>query len=184
MQARQARSGVFGILAAAALLALSGAAQAEGGTGLTVPMNMVDEKGVGTSVGKVSIRETPYGLEFTPALVGLAPGLHGFHVHENPDCGPREQNGKMVAALAAGGHYDPAGTKRHGLPWGDGHLGDLPALFVDTTGNANQPVLAPRLKMADVKGRSLMVHAGGDNHADHPAPLGGGGARVACGVIQ
>jgi len=28
-----------------------------------------------------------------------------------------------------------------------------------------------------------MVHAGGDNHADHPAPLGGGGERVACGVI-
>jgi Cu-Zn family superoxide dismutase len=29
-----------------------------------------------------------------------------------------------------------------------------------------------------------MVHAGGDNHADQPAPLGGGGARVACGVID
>jgi Cu-Zn family superoxide dismutase len=27
------------------------------------------------------------------------------------------------------------------------------------------------------------VHAGGDNHSDHPAVLGGGGARVACGVI-
>jgi len=29
-----------------------------------------------------------------------------------------------------------------------------------------------------------MVHAGGDNHADAPAPLGGGGARVACGIIK
>jgi Cu-Zn family superoxide dismutase len=28
-----------------------------------------------------------------------------------------------------------------------------------------------------------MIHVGGDNHADHPAPLGGGGARLACGVI-
>jgi Cu-Zn family superoxide dismutase len=28
-----------------------------------------------------------------------------------------------------------------------------------------------------------MVHAGGDNHADHPAPLGGGGMRILCGVI-
>ena len=35
-----------------------------------------------------------------------------------------------------------------------------------------------------VKGRALMVHMGGDNHSDHPAPLGGGGARMACGVIQ
>lgn len=29
-----------------------------------------------------------------------------------------------------------------------------------------------------------MIHAGSDNHADHPQPLGGGGARVACGVIK
>lgn len=90
----------------------------------------------------------------------------------------------MVPALAAGGHYDPSASKRHGLPWGDGHLGDLPALFVDAMGNATNPVLAPRLKITDLKGRSLMVHAGGDNHADHPAPLGGGGARLLCGVIK
>ncbi|EFB6009937.1 superoxide dismutase, partial [Escherichia coli] len=25
---------------------------------------------------------------------------------------------------------------------------------------------------------------GGDNHHDHPEPLGGGGARMACGIIQ
>ncbi|HPY41396.1 MAG TPA: superoxide dismutase [Cu-Zn] SodC2, partial [Thiolinea sp.] len=29
-----------------------------------------------------------------------------------------------------------------------------------------------------------MIHMGGDNHADHPAPLGGGGARMVCGVIK
>ena len=69
------------------------------------------------------------------------------------------------------------------MPWGDGHLGDLPALYVDAGGQATMSVLAPRLKLADVAGRALMVHAGGDNHADHPAPLGGGGARLACGVI-
>lgn len=28
-----------------------------------------------------------------------------------------------------------------------------------------------------------MVHAGGDNYADDPKPLGGGGARIACGSI-
>ena len=60
----------------------------------------------------------------------------------------------------------------------------LPPLFVDAEGSAIQPVLAPRLKMADISGRALMLHAGGDNHADHPAPLGGGGARIACGVID
>ena len=52
-------------------------------------------------------------------------------------------------------------------------------------GTATNPVLAPRLKKLDeVRGHSIMIHAGGDNHSDHPAPLGGGGPRMACGVIK
>ncbi len=151
---------------------------------MSVPMNLVDAQGGATPIGTIAISESPYGLVFTPALTGLPPGLHGFHVHENPSCAPKEKEGKAVAALGAGGHYDPAGSKHHGSPWGDGHLGDLPPLYADPSGSANNPVLAPRLKMADLQGRSLMIHAGGDNHSDHPSPLGGGGARVACGVIQ
>jgi Cu-Zn family superoxide dismutase len=147
-------------------------------------LNMLTDTGNGKPVGTVTITETQYGLVFTPALTGLPPGLHGFHVHDKGSCAPGQQDGKAVPGLAAGGHYDPEGSKKHGLPWGDGHKGDLPGLVVDASGNANNPVLAPRLKFADVKGRALMVHMGGDNHADMPAPLGGGGARMACGVIQ
>lgn len=29
-----------------------------------------------------------------------------------------------------------------------------------------------------------MIHAGSDNYSDDPKPLGGGGDRIACGVIQ
>jgi Cu-Zn family superoxide dismutase len=29
-----------------------------------------------------------------------------------------------------------------------------------------------------------MIHAGGDNYSDHPEKLGGGGARIACGVVK
>ena len=150
----------------------------------TVSMSLVDAKGVGVNVGQVSVTESKYGLVFSPVLKGLPAGLHGFHLHQNPSCEPKESDGKMVPALAAGGHYDPGNSKRHDTPWGNGHLGDLPALFVDAEGNASQPVLAPRLKIEDLAGRSLMVHVGGDNHADHPAPLGGGGARMVCGVIK
>lgn len=146
-------------------------------------LSFAETTGTGASVGSVRIVETKYGLAFYPSLKGLPPGLHGFHVHEKPSCAPAEQNGAMVAALGAGGHLDPAGSKKHGEPWGDGHLGDLPPLYVASDGSATQPVLGPRLKLSDVNNRALMIHAGGDNHADHPMPLGGGGARVACGVI-
>lgn len=149
----------------------------------TVPLALVDASGAARPIGTVALTESAYGLVFTPALSGLPAGAHGFHVHEKGSCAAQESNGTTVAAGGAGGHYDPQGTGRHGTPWGDGHLGDLPALFVDAEGRASTPVLAPRLKLADVAGRALMVHAGGDNHADHPAPLGGGGARIACGVI-
>ena len=151
---------------------------------IVVPMNLVDEKGVGVSVGQVTISESKYGLVFTPSLQGLSPGIHGFHLHQNASCEPKARDGKMMAAGAAGGHYDPAATSLHGTPWGDGHLGDLPPLYVEANGTANQAVLAPRLKLSDLQGRALMIHAGGDNHSDHPAALGGGGARISCGVIK
>lgn len=149
-----------------------------------VQLSIVDANGVGSSVGLVTISESKYGLVFTPSLKGLPPGIHGFHLHQNPSCDPKEKDGKMVPALAAGDHYDPFDTNRHDTPWGEGHLGDLPAIFVDAEGNASQPVFAPRIKATDIAGRSLMVHMGGDNHADHPAPLGGGGVRMACGIIK
>jgi Cu-Zn family superoxide dismutase len=159
------------------------AAMAQAEESLKITMNLVTAAGVGKSVGTITAAQTPYGVLLTPELSGLSPGIHGFHLHQNPDCASKEEDGKQVAALAAGGHYDPAKTGRHEGPYGNGHLGDLPALFVTQDGIATYPVLAPRLKLTDLKGRSLMIHAGGDNHADHPQKLGGGGARIACGVI-
>ncbi|MGR8981199.1 MAG: superoxide dismutase [Cu-Zn] SodC [Gammaproteobacteria bacterium] len=151
---------------------------------IVVPMNSVDAKGIGKSIGNIIITESPYGLVFSPSLEGLDPGIHGFHVHENPSCEPKDKDGKPVAALAAGGHFDPNASKHHGTPWGDGHLGDLPALVVGPEGKANYPVLAPRLKLKDIESRALIIHGGGDNYSDEPAPLGGGGARIACGIIK
>lgn len=151
---------------------------------VTLEMFQTTASGAGASVGRLTVKDTPYGALFTPHLKGLEPGLHGFHVHQNPDCGPGQKDGQTVPGLAAGGHYDPAGTGRHEGPYGDGHLGDLPPLYVEDDGTAVLPVLAPRLKTTALKGRSLMIHAGGDNYADHPQKLGGGGARKACGVIE
>ena len=149
-----------------------------------VTVEMVD-LGSNQVVGNVTITQSNYGAVFTPDLKGLPAGIHGFHIHENASCDSAMKNGKTVLGGAAGGHYDPQGTGKHGTPWSDdNHLGDLPALYVDASGEAHQPVLAPRVKLSDVANRALMIHAGGDNHSDHPAKLGGGGARIVCGVIK
>ena len=167
-------------LALAAALA-AGSAQA---ASKEVTLNLVNAEGNGQAVGQVKIEETTYGLVFTPMLKSLPAGVHGFHVHQNGSCAPAMKDGKMSPAEAAGGHLDPQKTGKHLGPYADGHLGDLPAIYVNADGTSTNPVLAPRLKkLSEVEGHALMIHAGGDNHADMPAPLGGGGARVACGVI-
>jgi Cu-Zn family superoxide dismutase len=168
------------ILMAAVLCAWAPAALAA----VTITVNQIDAKGVGQSIGTIMAEDGKDGLMLTTSLKGLPPGEHGFHVHENPDCGPKEKDGKMTSGLAAGGHYDPAKAGKHEGPKGQGHLGDLPLLMADKDGNANAKLVAPRLKMADLKGRSVMIHEGGDNYSDNPKPLGGGGGRIACGVVK
>ncbi|WP_256413908.1 superoxide dismutase [Cu-Zn] SodC [Acinetobacter sp. 5862] len=148
-----------------------------------IQVYQVDAKGVGASIGTVTFKQTAKGLLITPALGKLSPGEHGFHIHENGSCEAALKDGKMGAALAAGGHLNPEKVAHHGTPL-DGHLGDLPALTVNDKGFATTPVLAPRLKLTDIQGRAIMIHAGGDNYSDSPKPLGGGGDRVACGVIK
>ncbi|MEM6520764.1 MAG: superoxide dismutase [Cu-Zn] SodC [Cyanobacteria bacterium P01_C01_bin.70] len=149
-----------------------------------VMLNLTSATGVGESIGIVMLQDSEYGLLLTPDLMGIVPGIHGFHIHMHPDCGPTEKDGETVPGLAAGDHYDPEATGNHEGPYKAGHLGDLPPLYADETGNATVPVLAPRLTIEMVKGRSLIVHRNGDNFSDDPKPLGGGGPRLACGVID
>jgi Cu-Zn family superoxide dismutase len=170
---------ILSMCALALMAAAAAAAQS-----VVVDMRAAEATGAGAALGTITVSSTPYGTLFTPNLNSLAPGVHGFHMHENPSCDPKQQDGKMVPALAAGGHFDPGKTGKHLGPYGDGHLGDLPPLYVGADGKSTVPVLAPRLKFSDLKGHSLMLHAGGDNFADQPQPLGGGGVRIGCGVIQ
>lgn len=148
-----------------------------------VQVHAVSAQGVGEAIGTVTFQNTVTGLKITPKLTKLTPGAHGFHIHEKGSCEPAEKDGVKQAALAAGGHFNPNSAPNHGTP-NTGHLGDLPVLQVDAAGNASTPVIAPRLTLQTIQGLSVMVHAGGDNYSDQPKPLGGGGERVACGVIS
>lgn len=152
---------------------------------VTVSMFKIDANGVGPEIGTVALSDSRGGLRLLPKLGDLPPGPHGFHVHENPNCGPALKDGKMQAGLAAGGHYDPRATGRHVGPTGDaGHRGDLPVLNVAADGTATEMVHALRLSVNEVRGRAIVIHEGGDNFSDQPKPLGGGGGRIACGVVS
>ena len=171
---------VIAVIANVAFVATAAAAQ------VTIPVSLVSAEGVGQPIGTVTTRDTPAGLELVPALHDLPPGAHGFHLHDKASCMPgpdADKGGAPTAALAAGGHFDPAHTGKHEGPDGMGHQGDLPALVVAANGEATQPVVAPHLTTSNLPGHALMIHAGGDNYADVPAKLGGGGARIACGVV-
>jgi len=152
---------------------------------VTVPIHSIDAGGVGQEIGTIEAKDGPGGLMLTPTLSGLTPGPHGFHLHEKPDCDPAEKDGQMTAGLAAGGHYDPQKTGKHLGPMGQGHLGDLPLIEIGQDGQvaSKEPLVAPHLKVADLHGHSLVIHAKGDTYSDQPEPLGGAGGRIACGVV-
>lgn len=161
-------------------------------TPIDVAIHRISPDGVGDKIGDIRIEKTGDAISFIPNISGLEPGVHAFHVHENPSCESGEKDGAKVAGLAAGGHFDPHGVHdSHGHTDHSGHdhtgmekpAGDLPELVVDDDGIARKPVAVETLTMNQVRGRSVMIHAHGEQPDDPSLPKGGG-ARVACGVIS
>jgi superoxide dismutase, Cu-Zn family len=125
-------------------------------------------------LGQIVFVDSQNGLIIKPNLSFLPPGSHGFHIHSKPSCAEE--------GMAAGKHYDPKNTNSHLGPYGNGHLGDLPLICVNKFGDFSTPLLAPRLKVNDIKGMSVIIHKGGDTYSNIPT-LGGGGEPIACGII-
>jgi len=176
------RKTTAGVLAIASLVTAGTALAAS----KTVTVNAINANGIGPAIGTISLSDTKQGLFIDPKLTSLPPGQHGFHIHAKGDCGPGAgANNAPAAGMAAGGHFDPKNTGKHMGPHStEGHQGDVPVLVVDADGATHVPVIAEHLKLKDVVGHAVMIHAGGDNYSDQPQPLGGGGARIACGVVK
>ena len=166
--------------------AVGGCVTTETAPEAVVSLHRVDAAGGGPSVGEISLFRGPDGVQLRLQLHGLPPGDHGMHLHAVASCDPSANAaGDMIPAGAAGGHFDPAATGRHEGPEGNGHLGDLPRVHVQADGSADVTLVASRLRTVGAfRGHAIVIHANGDNYSDTPAALGGGGGRIACGVVN
>ena len=146
--------------------------------------------------GSVQISERDGDLRIAYNLSGLSPGSHGLHVHERASCtrGDANGDGRPEAAGAAGGHYDPLGTRNHSGPSisdpESRHLGDLGNVQADENGRANGSKLVRGIQLSGelggvaysmLEGRSVVVTGSRDDLESEP--VGNAGARVGCAAL-
>ena len=125
------------------------------------------------AMGTVFFDQEPDGVRITGQISRLAPGKHGFHIHEFGDESAPD-------ATSAGDHFDPGGL-RHGKPGvEEHHYGDLGNITANDNGIAKIDMKADWLKIDMILGRALIIHAKPDNFQP---PAGGAGPRVAIGII-
>lgn len=128
--------------------------------------------------GAVSFTQKGDKVTLSAKVSGLAPGGHGFHIHEKGDCSAPD-------GTSAGGHFNPTG-KAHGNPASpEHHAGDMPMLQADASGNASLTAELDAVAIGggvtDIVGKSVIVHKDADDFKTQPT--GNSGARVACGII-
>jgi Cu-Zn family superoxide dismutase len=134
----------------------------------------------GETIGRATLSDSPFGVLMRLEARGLTPGWHGLHFHEKGDCSKAD-------FTSAGGHtHGGTAARVHGLmnPKAN-ESGDLPNLYVaaDGTGAAEVFTGATSLRaLMDADGTAVVIHAAPDDHMSQP--IGGAGARVACGVVR
>ena len=95
-------------------------------------------------------------------------GFFGFHIHQGDNCSGTDFSG-------TGSHYNPS-DRAHPK-----HAGDLPPLL-ECQGNAYLSVRTDRFSVADILGRTVVIHSDPDDFRSQPA--GNAGKKIACGVIR
>lgn len=129
--------------------------------------------------GTLDLIETGGGVQVVVSLSNVPSGKHGIHVHAQSSC---DDGGK-----AAGGHFNPAGTK-HGLLARDGHdnahSGDMGNIKVDENGDGALVMFLPGISLSkgdkNIAGKAVILH---EKEDDYGQPTGNAGSRVGCGII-
>jgi len=147
-------------------------------TGPTATAALEPTKG-NTTKGDVKFAPRGSKVLVSANVSGLSPGTHGFHIHDKGDCSSGD-------GMSAGGHFNPL-NKPHGGPTTmERHVGDMPSLVADASGNATLSVELDTMSLTpgatNIIGKAVIVHKDPDDYTTQPT--GNAGARVACGVIR
>ena len=136
----------------------------------------------GETIGTATLRQGPTGVLMHIKVSGLTPGAHGLHLHSHGVCEPGEafKTAKGHVGLVPGGHglLNPKGPEP----------GDLPNIFVGADGVGEMEAFTTSVSLTDgpnnlldADGSTFVIHENPDDHMSQP--IGGAGARVACGEI-
>ncbi|KAL8496504.1 hypothetical protein ACS0TY_020275 [Phlomoides rotata] len=140
-------------------------------------------KGTSSVEGVVTLTQEDDGPTTVKVRVtGLAPGNHGFHLHEYGDT----TNG----CISTGPHFNPNGLT-HGAPEDEvRHAGDLGNIVANADGVAEATIVDNQIPLVgpnSVVGRAFVVHELEDDlgKGGHELSLstGNAGGRLACGVV-
>ena len=129
--------------------------------------------------GYVTFSDRKVGLYIEAHFTQLPPGPHGFHIHKAGDL--RGEGCKLACD-----HYHKGPICDHGGPpgWkGPRHTGDLG----NVDGIGIYRYMLPGVTVADILGRSIIVHEDEDDYGLGGQPdsltTGHAGVRMACAVI-
>jgi superoxide dismutase, Cu-Zn family len=159
------------------MLASAGAANNMEATANIQPSKAAATQPSNTNVtGTVTFTQQDQDVHVVADLTGLSPGKHGIHIHEKDDLSDPQLK-------SAGPHWDMGGKHHHGGPETmEHHAGDLGNITADDAGKAHLDLVLKNMKILDLSGHSVIVHAGEDDMKTDPA--GNSGGRVAGGAIQ
>jgi Cu-Zn family superoxide dismutase len=173
--------------AAAALLAAPAVAQTPAAAPTAAPATASAKLAgpSGADLGMVTFTDAPHGLLLKIEAKGLTPGWHGLHFHEKGDCSKAD-------FTSAGGHVHGMDKAVHGLLNAQANEnGDLPNLYVGADGKGTAELFTTmvslkgagdRAALLDSDGSAVVIHANPDDYMSQP--IGGAGARIACGVVK
>lgn len=136
----------------------------------------------GSVQGTIYFKQEGEKCRITGEVTGLAPGKHGFHIHQYGD--------RTNGCTSTGGHWNPTNVDHAGPNDESRHYGDLGNVTADAAGTAVVDITDSLVTLSgkdSVVGRAVVVHEGEDDLGTGGFPdsktTGHAGGRLACGVI-